>query len=46
MKIALITVAGLTIGALIAISIFQLLKVIFQEMVNMASEAWYSPEQH
>ena len=46
MKIALVTMAGLTIGTLIAISIFQLLKVIFQEMFNMAAEAWYGPEQH
>ncbi len=45
MKIALVTLAGLTIGALITISAFQLLKVIFQEMFNMAAEAWYSPEQ-
>ncbi len=46
MKIALVALAGLTIGALITISAFQLLKVIFQEMLNMAAEAWYSPEQH
>ncbi|OAI09429.1 hypothetical protein A1353_03735 [Methylomonas methanica] len=46
MKIALVAMAGVTIGALIAISAFQLLKVIFQEMYKMAAEAWYSPEQH
>ncbi|TCV84977.1 MULTISPECIES: hypothetical protein [Methylomonas] len=46
MKIALVAMAGVTIGALIAISAFQLLKVIFHEMCKMASEAWYSPEQH
>jgi hypothetical protein len=46
MKIALVTMAGVTIGALIAISAFQLLKVIFQEMFDMAAEAWFSPEQH
>lgn len=46
MKIALIAMAGLTIGTLIAISAFQLLKVVMQEMINIAAEAWYSPEQH
>ncbi len=46
MKIALVIMAGLTIGALIVISAFQLIKVVIQEMVNMATEAWYSPEQH
>ena len=45
MKIALVALAGLAIGALIVISAFQLLRVVFQEMVNMASEAWYSPEK-
>jgi divalent metal cation (Fe/Co/Zn/Cd) transporter len=45
MKIALVTMAGLTIGTLILISAFQLLKVVIQEMVDMATEAWYSPEQ-
>ncbi len=44
MKMALVTLAGLTISALIVISAFQLLKVVIPEMVNMASEAWYSPE--
>lgn len=46
MKIAFIMFARLTIGALITISAFQLLKVVIQEMVNIATEAWYSPEQH
>ena len=46
MKIALVTMAGLTIGTLILISAFQLLKVVIQEMVGLATEAWYSPEQH
>ena len=46
MKIAIVILAGLTIGTLIAISAFQLIKVVFQEMVNMATEAWFSPEQH
>ncbi|MBD9357185.1 hypothetical protein [Methylomonas albis] len=46
MKIALVTMAGVTIGALITISALQLLKVIFQETLKMAAEAWYSPEQH
>ncbi|QPK63791.1 hypothetical protein IVG45_02095 [Methylomonas sp. LL1] len=46
MKIALVAMAGLTIAALIMISAFQLLKVVIQELVNMVSEAWYSPEQH
>lgn len=46
MKVALVTMAGLTIGALIVISAFQLLKVVIQEMVNIATEAWHSPEQH
>lgn len=46
MKIALVTMAGVTIGALMAISAFQLLKVIFQEMFKMAADAWYSPVQH
>ncbi len=46
MKIALVAMAGLTIGTLILISAFQLLKVVIQEMVNIASEAWHSPEQH
>ena len=46
MKVVIVMLAGLTIGTLIAISAFQLIKVVFQEMVNMAAEAWYSPEQH
>jgi hypothetical protein len=46
MKIALVTMAGLTIGALIVISAFQLLKVVIQELVNIATEAWYSPERN
>jgi hypothetical protein len=46
MKIVLIAMAGLTIGTLIVISAFQLLKVVIQEMVNMANEAWQSPEQN
>ncbi len=46
MKIALVTLAGMTIGTLIVISAFQLLKVVIQEMINIASEAWHSPEQH
>jgi hypothetical protein len=46
MKIVLIAMAGLTIGTLIVISAFQLLKVVIQEMVNMANEAWHSPEQN
>ena len=46
MKIALVAMAGLTIGTLIVISAFQLLKVVIQEMVNMANEAWHSPEQN
>ncbi|CAG1023164.1 hypothetical protein MTYM_02243 [Methylococcales bacterium] len=46
MKIALVAMVGLTIAALIMISAFQLLKVVIQELVNMVSEAWYSPEQH
>ena len=46
MKIALVTMAGLTIGALIIISAFQLLKVVIQELVNIATEAWYSPERN
>lgn len=46
MKIALVAMAGLTIGTLILISAFQLLKVVIQEIVGMATEAWYSPEQH
>jgi len=46
MKIALVMMAGLTIGALITISAIQLLKVIFQEMVDMTNEAWHSPEQN
>lgn len=44
MKIALVVMAGITIGTLIVISVFQLLKVVIQEMVNMANEAWHSPE--
>ncbi len=46
MKIALVTLAGLTIGILMVISAFQLLKVVIQEMVNMATEAWHSPEHN
>jgi type II secretory pathway component PulJ len=46
MKIAFIMFAALTIGALLTISAFQLLKVVIQEMVNMTTEAWQSPEQH
>ncbi|WP_347987323.1 hypothetical protein [Methylomonas sp. AM2-LC] len=46
MKIALFMIAGLTIGALITISAFQLLKIVIKEMINMVSEAWFSPEQH
>jgi len=46
MKIALVIIAGLTIGTLLAISALQLMKVVCQEMINMAAEAWYSPERH
>ena len=46
MKIALVTMAGFSIGALIIISAFQLIKVVIQEMVGLATEAWYSPEHH
>jgi len=46
MKIALVMIAGLTIGTLITISFFQLLRVIFQEMVDITSEAWHSAEGH
>lgn len=45
MKIALVTMAGFTIAVLIAISALQLLKVVIQEMINIATEAWYSPDQ-
>jgi hypothetical protein len=43
MKLVIVIIAGLTIGTLIAISAFQLVKVVIQEMINMAAEAWYSP---
>ncbi len=46
MKIALVTIAGFTIGTLIAISAFQLVAFVIKDLVRMASEAWYSPEQH
>lgn len=46
MKLALTVMAGLTIGALIVISAFQLLKVVIQEMINMATEAWNSSTQN
>lgn len=46
MKIAFIMFAALTIGALLTISAFQLLKVVIQEMVSFSTEAWHSPEQH
>ncbi len=46
MKVALALIAGLTIGTLITISLFQLLKVIVQEMVDITTEAWHSPEGH
>lgn len=43
MKIALVTMVGLTIGVLITISAIQLLKVIIQEMVHKTAKACYSP---
>ncbi len=46
MKIVLIMMAGLTIGALIIISAIQLLKVVIQEMVDITTEAWYSSDKH
>ncbi len=46
MKIAIVMIAGLAIGALITISAIQLLKVVILEMVDMTTEAWYSHEQH
>jgi hypothetical protein len=46
MKVALAMIAGLTIGTLIAISLFQLLKVIFQEVIDITTEAWHSAEGH
>jgi divalent metal cation (Fe/Co/Zn/Cd) transporter len=45
MKIVLLPIAGLTIGILITISAFQLVKVVVQELSNMAHEAWSSSEQ-
>lgn len=46
MKVTLVIIAGLTIGALMAISAIQLLKVVIEEMVDFASEAWHSAENH
>ena len=46
MKIALIVMAAFTIGTLIAISAFQLVKVVIQEMIHLVTEAWYSAEHN
>lgn len=46
MKIAIAMIMGLSIVALLAISAFQLLVVVVHEMIDMVTEAWYSPEQH
>lgn len=46
MKIAIIIFAGLSIATLIAISAFQLAKVCIQEMADLVSEAWNSPNLH
>ena len=46
MKIAIVVIAGLTISALIAISTFQLSKILINEIVKIITEAWSSPEQH
>lgn len=46
MKTALIVMAGVTISALIAISLVQLVKVVIQEMIVMVNEAWHSAELH
>lgn len=46
MKIALVTIAGLTIGTLIVISAFQLFAFLIKDLAKMVSEAWYSSEQH
>jgi glycerol-3-phosphate acyltransferase PlsY len=40
MKIAFGVIAGLAIGVLIAISAFQLLKILIKETAGMAAEAW------
>lgn len=45
MKILLLLMAGLTIGTLITISAFQLIKVVIQELVHMVHEAWASAER-
>lgn len=46
MKLALVMMVGFSIGTLITISAIQLLKVIFQGMVNMTIQAWHSPEHN
>jgi len=46
MKIALAIIAGVTIGTLIVISLFQLFVFLIKDLAKMATEAWYSPEQH
>jgi len=46
MKIAIVMIVGLAIGALITISAFQFLKIILKEMIAITTEAWYSPERH
>lgn len=46
MKIALVSIAGFTIGTLIVISTLQLFAFVIKDLAKMVSEAWYAPEQH
>ena len=46
MKIAIVFFAGLSIATLIAISAFQLAKFCIQELADLVSEAWDSPNLH
>lgn len=46
MKTIIILLAGLTIATLICIGVFQLIRVLIQEMSELISEAWHIGENH
>ena len=44
MKILVVLLAGLSIGAIVAVAAVQLVRAVFVEVVDFFSEAWRSAE--
>ncbi|ATG88756.1 MULTISPECIES: hypothetical protein [Methylomonas] len=46
MKMVIVILSGLVIGALVVIAALQLIRVVGKEFVDLMSEAWNSAETH